>query len=87
MIEADTDLLEFNDPLSYKEVVGGPNADKWIEAMKSELNSMSNNQVWDMVEQTEGIKPIGCKWVFKTKRDSNGNIERHKARLVAKGFT
>jgi len=34
-----------------------------------------------------GVKAIGCRCVFKTKKDSQGNIERHKARLVAKGFT
>ncbi|KAM1167008.1 hypothetical protein ACFX19_029616 [Malus domestica] len=87
LTQVDTDLSEFNDPLSYKEAIAGPDADKWIEAMKSELSSMANNQVWDLVEQAEGTKPIGCKWFFKTKRDSNGNIERHKVRLVAKGFT
>ena len=29
---------------------------------------------------------LGCKWVFKIKRDSNGNIAKYKARLVAKGY-
>ena len=33
------------------------------------------------------MKAIRCKWVFKTKKDSLGNIERYKTRLVAKGFT
>ena len=33
------------------------------------------------------MKPIGCKWIFKTKRDPKGNKERYQARLVAKGFT
>ena len=56
-----------------------------VNAMKEGMNSMASNRVWDLVEFPDGIKAIGCKWVFKTK-DSLGNIERHKARLVAKGF-
>nr|KYP46701.1 Retrovirus-related Pol polyprotein from transposon TNT 1-94 [Cajanus cajan] len=59
----------------------------WYNAMKEEMNSMTSNQVWDLVELPHGVKSIGCRWVFKTKKDSQGNIERHKARLVAKGFT
>ena len=48
---------------------------------------MSHNEVWDLVELPHGCKPIGCKWVFKTKRNSKGQIERYKARLVAKCFS
>lgn len=33
-----------------------------------------------------GHKAIGLKWVFKLKKDINGNIIKHKARLVAKGY-
>jgi len=51
------------------------------------MNSMKSNQVWNLVELPNGVKSIGCKWVFKTNKDSLGNIERYKARLVAKGFT
>ncbi|RVW22045.1 Retrovirus-related Pol polyprotein from transposon TNT 1-94 [Vitis vinifera] len=42
---------------------------------------------YDLVELPNGAKVIGCKWVFKTKKESLGNIERYKTRLVAKGFT
>lgn len=48
---------------------------------------MKNNDVWDLVKLLKGIKPIGCKGVFKTKQNSKGNVERYKARLVAKYFT
>ncbi|CAL8162703.1 unnamed protein product [Prunus armeniaca] len=55
--------------------------------MKEELKSMDKNHVWTLVQPSLNAKPIGCKWVYKTKRDSKGKIERLKARLMAKGFT
>ena len=60
---------------------------KWMETMNDELKSMAHNGIWDLIELPNRCKPIGYKWVFKTKRDAKGNIERFKARLVAKGFT
>ena len=59
----------------------------WYDAMKDEMNSMQSNGVWNLVKLSNREKAIGCKWVFKTKKDSLGNIERYKARLAAKGFT
>ena len=39
-----------------------------------------------MVDLPEGIKPIGCKWIFKKKTDMEGNVITYKAKLVAKGY-
>ena len=34
-----------------------------------------------------GAKKIGVKWVFKTKLNENGEVDKFKARLVAKGYS
>jgi transposase InsO family protein len=85
--EQDYNIGAENDPETFSQAMSCQESNLWYNAMKDELNSMSSNGVWDLVELPIGAKPIGCKWVFKTKKDSLGNIERHKARLVAKGFT
>jgi len=54
--------------------------------MKSEIESMHGNQVWNLVDPIDGVRPVECKWIFKKKIDMDGNVHIHKARLVAKGF-
>ena len=76
-----------NDPISFSQVVSCDNSEKWLNAMKEEINSMEHNGFWDLVELSKGCKRVGCKWVFKTKCDSHDNLERYKARLITKGFT
>jgi uncharacterized protein YqgQ len=84
--EYDIGMME-EDPENIHQALKCRNSDKWIEAMNDEIKSMYDNKVWDIVPLPKGVKPVGCKWIFKTKRDSTGNVEQYKARLVAKGFT
>ena len=85
--ESDFDIGIRKDPVSFSQAMESDDSSKWMEAMNEELKSMAHNDVWDLIELPNSCKPVGCKWVFKTKRDAKGNIERFKARLVAKGFT
>ncbi|XP_078151434.1 uncharacterized protein LOC144546757 [Carex rostrata] len=72
------------DPLTYAEALDRPDSDKWLEAMRSEIQSMYDNTVWNLVVPPDGIKPIANKWVFKIKTDMDGKMTVYKARLVAK---
>ncbi|KAL6320066.1 hypothetical protein AAG906_004463 [Vitis piasezkii] len=76
------DMSLEDDPILVSQVKQSSDSEKWIEAMKDEMKSMKDNGVWDLVKFHKGVKPIGCKWIFKTKRDSKGNIIRYKARLI-----
>jgi hypothetical protein len=74
------------DPTSFEEVMRSAYSSKCLDAMEDKMKSTSINKVWDLEEIPKGAKTVGYKWVYKTKCDSNGNIERFKAWLVAKGF-
>ena len=74
-------------PKIYNEVISNIDSKKWLEAMKSEVDSMHSNQVWTLVDLPEGIVPIGCKWIYKRKIGADENMETFKARLVMKGYS
>jgi len=52
--------------------------------MQKEYASLMENNAFTLVKHTES-KPIGCKWVYKTKHYSDGTL-RYKVRLVVKGY-
>ena len=58
----------------------------WKEAMKDEIKSIEENQTWELTELPPHKKSIGVKWVYKTKMNPDGTINKHKARLVTKGY-
>jgi hypothetical protein len=62
-------------------------ASKWEAAMQKTYGSLMANGTWELVPLPKDRKSVGCKWVFRTKRDGSGHIVRHKARLVAKGYS
>ncbi|KAL0444598.1 UNVERIFIED_CONTAM: hypothetical protein Slati_2182500 [Sesamum latifolium] len=63
-----------NDPKTYGEAMSDIDSDKWPEAMKSKMNSMSSNQVWTFVDPPKGARPVGCKWVYKRKLGADGEV-------------
>jgi len=72
-----------DDPIHFEDEIKDK---KWIEAMDEEINAIERNKTWDLVGLPKGKEVIGVKWVYKTKCNYEGKIERHKARLVVKGY-
>jgi hypothetical protein len=77
------------EPISYREAVKHPYSTQWQKAMKEEFEALDRNKTWDLVDEDTALKSgkreIGCKWVYKLKRNANGS-RRFKARLVIRGF-
>ncbi|GMI87432.1 hypothetical protein HRI_002412500 [Hibiscus trionum] len=59
----------------------------WRQAVLDEFTALIANGTWTLVPAPAERKIIGCKWLFKIKRNADGSISRYKARLVAKGYS
>lgn len=71
------------DPEKFEETV---KHDKWKKAMEAEIKAIKENETWELVDAPSNAKIIGVKWVFKTKLNERGEVDKFKARIVAKGF-
>ncbi|XP_017431789.1 uncharacterized mitochondrial protein AtMg00820-like [Vigna angularis] len=76
-------ITNSKDPQSYEEAC---KSIQWREAMNVEMKAIEKNHMWELVDPPEGVTTIGVKWIFKTKFNENGHVEKYKAGLVAKGY-
>ncbi|KAL0292824.1 UNVERIFIED_CONTAM: Retrovirus-related Pol polyprotein from transposon TNT 1-94 [Sesamum angustifolium] len=63
-----------NNPKTYREAMSDIDSEKWLEAMKSEMDSMSSNQVSTLVDRPKGVRLVECKWVYKRKIGTDGEV-------------
>src|SRR6266496_183560 len=66
-------LLDHGQPTS-EEAMMSPDSDRWLEAMKSEIGSMYENEVWTLVDFPNDRRAIENKWILKNKTDADGNV-------------
>jgi hypothetical protein len=69
------------DPDTYEEA---SKTQVWREAMNAEIKAIEENKTWELTDLPAGTKPTGVKWIYKTKFNESGQIDKCKARLVAK---
>ena len=73
-------------PQTYNEAINSPHATDWKRAMEEELESLKENDTFEITMQPEGKNLVGGKWVYTVKENSEGS-ETFKARYVAKGYS
>lgn len=75
--------FDVEEPEIYTRAMQGPNAPQWVQAMTEELDQLYKNNTWQLVPRDKielGHRPLGGKWVYKVKKNVDGNIARFKAR-------
>lgn len=72
-----------NDPATFEEAA---KSQVWRDEMANEIAAIEKNGTWELTYLPIGAKKIGVKWVFKTKMNEKGEVDKCKARLVVKGY-
>ncbi|GJV89402.1 retrotransposon protein, putative, ty1-copia subclass [Tanacetum coccineum] len=82
-VETEFPAIVLNDVLTSKVTLS---CEPTLNAMNVEMQSMKDNEVWDLVELPPNSKTIGSKWLFKKKTEIGRAVHTYKARLMAKGY-
>ena len=64
------------DPLTFEEAF---KEEVWAQAMDEEIECIERNQTWELVDVPKDKYVINVKWIYKTKEDVDGNVQKHRA--------
>jgi hypothetical protein len=76
-----------DEPKLVREPIDSAEGKPWKDAMVEEMESLYNNETWDLVKLPSGRNLVSNKWVFEKKMNAAGQVEKFKAQLVAKGYS
>jgi hypothetical protein len=65
-------LTDSGEPECYDEALQVDTKKKWEQGMKEEMDSLVNNQTWDLVQLPAGKRALQNKWVYKLKEEDGG---------------
>ncbi|KAG8488797.1 hypothetical protein CXB51_016823 [Gossypium anomalum] len=76
--------VEAEEPSTIEEAFS---TSEWQAIAQAEYDALIHNSTWDLIPLPPNRKVIGCKWLFKIKKNPDGTIAQQKAHLVAKGYS
>jgi len=56
----------------------------WKEIINIEIESITNNHIWELIDLPPKSKSLGYKWIFKRKMKVNGTIDKYNVDLLLK---
>jgi hypothetical protein len=65
-------LTDSGEPECYEEEMQVDTKNNWEQGMKEKMDSMVNNQTWDLVQFSAGKRALQNKWVYKLKEEDGG---------------
>ena len=80
-------LLDGHEPERYTQAMEDVNKKKWMDATQEEMDSLHENQTYELMKLPKGKRALRNKWVFRIKQDEHSQHPRYKARLAVKGFS
>lgn len=60
--------------------------ENWKRAMDAKISMIKKNDTWLLMDRPSDHNVMGVKWIFRTKVNPHGSINKYKARLMVKGY-